>query len=73
MPGQGNNAYIFPGVALGVIAARAKTIPDVVFLRAAQALAQYVPSSQLDVGCIYPDLKVRLVLFFYSKKKKKMF
>ena len=35
-PGQGNNAYIFPGVALGIIVCGIRHIPDIVFLKAAQ-------------------------------------
>ncbi|GFR69298.1 malic enzyme, partial [Elysia marginata] len=35
-PGQGNNAYIFPGVALGVITCGVRHVPDLLFLRAAQ-------------------------------------
>lgn len=35
-PGQGNNSYIFPGVALGVICAGIRTISDELFLYSAQ-------------------------------------
>ncbi|VDL69138.1 unnamed protein product [Nippostrongylus brasiliensis] len=35
-PGQGNNSYIFPGVALGAILFKAKHIPDKAFLLAAR-------------------------------------
>lgn len=35
-PGQGNNAYIFPGVALGTICSASRTIEEKVFLIAAE-------------------------------------
>ncbi len=35
-PGQGNNAYIFPGVALGAIASNVHHITDRMFLKASQ-------------------------------------
>jgi len=61
-PGQGNNAYIFPGVGLGMIACRAATIPDQVFLEAARALAAAVSADDLRRGSLYPPLdKIREV------------
>ncbi len=53
-PGQGNNSYIFPGVGLGMMACKAKTIPESVFLESAKALANTVSEADLKVGAIYP-------------------
>merc|ERR1712087_166478 len=39
VPSQGNNAYIFPGVALGIIASEAQRVPDDIFLIAAETVA----------------------------------
>ncbi|XP_037027120.1 NADP-dependent malic enzyme isoform X2 [Bradysia coprophila] len=55
-PGQGNNAYIFPGVALGVIATLMHHIPDDVFLIAARELAACVQDEDLESGSLYPPL-----------------
>ncbi|XP_077286145.1 NADP-dependent malic enzyme-like [Arctopsyche grandis] len=56
-PGQGNNAYIFPGIALGVITTATHHIPETMFLRAAQTLANFVEQADLDKGSVYPPLK----------------
>lgn len=53
-PGQGNNAYIFPGVGLGMIASQVKTIPDAIFMESAKALAEFVTEDDLALGSIYP-------------------
>lgn len=54
--GQGNNAYIFPGVALGVITTGMYHIREEVFLLAAQTVADNVSEEQLEVGSVYPTL-----------------
>uniref|UniRef100_A0A1B6CTZ5 Malic enzyme n=2 Tax=Clastoptera arizonana TaxID=38151 RepID=A0A1B6CTZ5_9HEMI len=55
-PGQGNNSYIFPGVALGVICAGIRHISDEVFLYAAESLAHLVTEDDLSKGSLYPPL-----------------
>jgi malate dehydrogenase (oxaloacetate-decarboxylating)(NADP+) len=57
VPGQGNNAYIFPGVGLGVMACEARRVTDEMFSQAARTLARMVLESDLEMGRIYPCLK----------------
>ncbi|KAH9631107.1 hypothetical protein HF086_000150 [Spodoptera exigua] len=54
--GQGNNSYVFPGIAMGAIACHARHVPDSIFLAAAKTLAECVTQKDLDVGRIYPHL-----------------
>ena len=55
-PGQGNNAYVFPGIGLGVIVSSAKTIPDDLFLVASRTLAKLVSEQNIQNGALYPRL-----------------
>lgn len=55
-PGQGNNAYIFPGLGLGAIACGATRITDQMFLAAAETLASAVEEADLDRGTLFPPL-----------------
>ncbi|CAG2163543.1 unnamed protein product [Oppiella nova] len=57
VPGQGNNAYIFPGVALAVMACGVNEIRDEVFLVAAKALADLVTKQDCEEGRVYPALE----------------
>jgi malate dehydrogenase (oxaloacetate-decarboxylating) len=54
--GQCNNAFIFPGVGLGLTIARARRVTDGIFLEAAKALAGSVTASDLAEDAVYPSL-----------------
>jgi malate dehydrogenase (oxaloacetate-decarboxylating)(NADP+) len=55
-PGQCNNAYIFPGLGLGIVASQAKRVTDEMIFTAAKALADEVAPADLRVGRIFPSL-----------------
>jgi malic enzyme len=54
--GQGNNAFIFPGVGLGLWVGRVRRVTDAMFLDAARALAGRVSDADLAEGAVYPPL-----------------
>jgi len=53
---QGNNAYVFPGVGLGVRVARARRVTDEMFHAAARTLADSIGEDSLESGALYPRL-----------------
>jgi malate dehydrogenase (oxaloacetate-decarboxylating)(NADP+) len=54
--GQANNAYIFPGVGLGVLVAGLRRVTDAMFLAAADALAGMLTAAELAGGAVYPEI-----------------
>jgi malate dehydrogenase (oxaloacetate-decarboxylating)(NADP+) len=57
IPGQGNNAYAFPGVGLGIVVSESRLVTNEMFLAAARALANEVSEHDLFEGRIYPPLR----------------
>jgi malate dehydrogenase (oxaloacetate-decarboxylating)(NADP+) len=54
LPGQANNFYIFPAVGMAIFATQAKRVTDDMFIEAAKAVADQVPSDLLKQGLLYP-------------------
>lgn len=54
--GQGNNAFIFPGLGLAAILGECRRISDAMVLESAYALADYVTEHSLEQGLIYPPV-----------------
>ncbi|CAF1361487.1 unnamed protein product [Didymodactylos carnosus] len=53
---QGNNAYIFPAIALAVVACSARHVEEDMFFLAAQHLGALVSQEDLDSGRVYPPI-----------------
>jgi malate dehydrogenase (oxaloacetate-decarboxylating)(NADP+) len=56
IPSQGNNAYIFPGLGLGILASGAKRVTNGMLLAAAGTLANELSEADVNEGRIYPPL-----------------
>jgi malate dehydrogenase (oxaloacetate-decarboxylating) len=56
--GQCNNAFIFPGVGLGVIAAGARRVTDAMFSAAAHVLSDFSPALNDPDGPLFAPLEV---------------
>ncbi len=54
--GQGNNAFIFPGVGLGALVAEASAVTDGMFTAAAQALADALTPDEMKRSQVYPEV-----------------
>ncbi|HXV77756.1 MAG TPA: NAD-dependent malic enzyme [Candidatus Polarisedimenticolaceae bacterium] len=56
VPGQGNNAYIFPGIGLATVRCGIRRITDEMFSAAARTLAGLASPHEFERGCIFPPL-----------------
>jgi malate dehydrogenase (oxaloacetate-decarboxylating)(NADP+) len=54
LPGQANNFYIFPAVGMAIFATQASRVTDEMFIEAARAVADLVPSELLEQGLLFP-------------------
>ena len=56
--GQGNNAFIFPGLGFAAILGRCHRISDAMVLESAYALAEFTTEQYADQGQIYPPVSI---------------
>jgi malate dehydrogenase (oxaloacetate-decarboxylating) len=62
--GQCNNAFIFPGVGLGVISTKSTRVTNSMFVAAARALSELSPARKNSAASLFPALEdVRQVSF----------
>ena len=65
---QTNNAYVFPGIGLGVLAIRAKRVTDGMFVAAAKVLADVSPAARHAQASLLPPVaQLREVAFAVAK------
>ncbi|KFK42380.1 hypothetical protein AALP_AA2G248700 [Arabis alpina] len=57
VPGQANNAYIFPGFGLGLIMSGTIRVHDDMLLAASEALAEELKEEHYEKGMIYPPFR----------------
>lgn len=53
-PGQVNNVYIFPGMSMGTVSCQASTIPERLFMVAAEAVANSLDVEDLKTDRVVP-------------------
>lgn len=56
-PNQGNNVYVFPGIGLGAILAKATRVTDNMIYTSAAALAGSLNAEEVHKGLIYPRIE----------------
>ncbi|KAF3025909.1 hypothetical protein G7054_g9569 [Neopestalotiopsis clavispora] len=56
-PNQGNNVYVFPGLGLGAILAKATSVTDEMVYIAASSLSETLNAEEIHKGLIYPRIE----------------
>ncbi|KAE9411631.1 malate dehydrogenase [Gymnopus androsaceus JB14] len=68
-PGQGNNMYIFPGLGLGAILARASSVTDSMVEASSLGLSDSLTADERKVDLLYPRIeRIREIGAFIAKE-----
>lgn len=68
-PGQGNNMYIFPGLGLGSILAKASSITDTMVEASSLGLANGLTEEEHSAGLLYPRIeRIREISAYIAKE-----
>lgn len=71
--GQGNNAFIFPGLGFASVLGECKTISDTMIIESAYALAEYTAKHYLQDAKVYPPISaLQDVSLFITKRVLKL-
>merc|ERR1711907_751900 len=54
-PGQVNNCFIFPGMSFGAMCCEASTIPEKLFMVAAEAVANCLDARDIEMESVVPN------------------
>jgi malate dehydrogenase (oxaloacetate-decarboxylating) len=54
--GQGNNAFVFPGIGMGALMSGAKQVTEGMLTEAAVALSEYIDADRIARGGLYPQM-----------------
>ncbi len=57
VPAQCNNAYVFPGMGLGVTNTRTRHVTDEMFLAAAETLGRAAAQADFELGRLFPPIR----------------
>ena len=77
-PGQGNNMYVFPGIGLGAILSRAKSVTDSMIEAASLGLANSLTEEERELDMVYPrierirDISAKIALSVIREAQKKV-
>jgi malate dehydrogenase (oxaloacetate-decarboxylating) len=67
--GQGNNAFVFPGIGFAAVLGKCRRISDAMIIESAYAVADYTQKHHLDRGLFFPPIsELREVSLYVTER-----